>query len=289
MHSLRAAALAAAGLAAYSFYEPLTYRLTTKELVVASTCPPIEILHISDTHLLRRNRRLARWLEALPDSLPARPDLVVSTGDMIEDDDGIDPLLDALAPLQATLGLFYVLGSHDYFQAVFKPYTKYLDGSDATERAPAADTAKLEAGLRSAGWISVSNTTHCIDSPHGRLRISGVDDPFLNRHDTSHIERGADDVLAIGLMHSPDVVSDFARAGFDLVLAGHTHAGQVRIPGLGAIVTNCSLPRALAGGAHRVGASWLHVSPGLGTGKFSPIRFACRPEATLLRLVPETR
>jgi predicted MPP superfamily phosphohydrolase len=73
-------------------------------------------------------------------------------------------------------------------------------------------------------------------------------------------------------------------AGFDLVLGGHTHAGQVRIPGVGALVTNSSLPAALGGGLHRIGSGWLHVSPGLGTGRFAPIRFACRPEATLLVL-----
>ena len=87
-------------------------------------------------------------------------------------------------------------------------------------------------------------------------------------------------------MHAPDVVSDFALAGFDLVLAGHTHGGQVRIPPFGALVTNSSLPPALARGLSRVGNMWLHVSPGLGTSRFSPARFACPPEATLLQLVP---
>jgi predicted MPP superfamily phosphohydrolase len=87
-------------------------------------------------------------------------------------------------------------------------------------------------------------------------------------------------------MHAPDVVSEWFLTGFDLVLAGHTHGGQVRIPGIGALVTNCSLPTALAGGLHRIHGGWLHVSPGLGTGKYSPIRFACPPEATLLHLEP---
>jgi predicted MPP superfamily phosphohydrolase len=90
--------------------------------------------------------------------------------------------------------------------------------------------------------------------------------------------------VAIGVVHTPDVVSEWALGGYDLVLAGHTHGGQVRIPGVGAVVTNCTLPPALAAGLHRIGGAWLHVSPGLGTGRFSPIRFNCRPEATLLRL-----
>jgi predicted MPP superfamily phosphohydrolase len=117
------------------------------------------------------------------------------------------------------------------------------------------------------------------------VRVAGVDDPYLGRARTGHLHRAPDDVVAIGLMHAPDVVSAFVLAGFDLVLAGHTHAGQVRLPGIGAVVTNCSLPTGLAGGAHRVGDAWLHVSPGLGTGSFAPIRFRARPEVTLLRLV----
>ncbi|MEA2517702.1 MAG: uncharacterized protein QOG16_1540, partial [Actinomycetota bacterium] len=91
-------------------------------------------------------------------------------------------------------------------------------------------------------------------------------------------------VLAIGLAHAPDVVSQWMLQGFDLVFTGHTHAGQVRVPGFGAVVTNSSLPTELAGGLHRVGSGWLHVSPGLGTGRFAPIRFNCRPEATLLEI-----
>ena len=136
--------------------------------------------------------------------------------------------------------------------------------------------------------MSLVNRTHLLESPHGRIRLAGVDDPYIRRHNTDHIERSDDDVLAIGLVHAPDVVSEWLLAGFDLVVAGHTHGGQVRVPGIGALVSNCSLPNALAGGLHRIGPGWLHVSPGLGTSKFAPIRFACRPEATLLRLRPES-
>ena len=73
-----------------------------------------------------------------------------------------------------------------------------------------------------------------------------------------------------------------AADGFDLLLAGHTHGGQVCVPGFGALVTNCGLPRSMAKGLHRWPGSdaWLHVSAGLGTHPTAPVRFACRPEAT---------
>jgi predicted MPP superfamily phosphohydrolase len=74
--------------------------------------------------------------------------------------------------------------------------------------------------------------------------------------------------------------------GFPLLVAGHTHGGQVCVPGYGALVTNCDLPRRMASGLHRYRTSWLHVSAGLGTSPTAPVRFACPPEATLLTLVP---
>jgi predicted MPP superfamily phosphohydrolase len=229
---------------------------------------------------------VARWLRAVPSGLEDVPDFVVCTGDMIEDNDGIDLALSALETFEARFGKFYVFGSHDYYQSQFKPLTRYFDTSREPRTTRPADTEKLRDALGSGGWISLMNKTHVVESPWGPIRLAGVDDPYLKRHVTDHIERRSEEVVAIALVHAPDVVSEWILAGFDLVLAGHTHAGQLRVPGLGALVTNCSLPAALAGGLHRVGSGWLHVSPGLGTGKYAPIRLFCRPEATLLRLRP---
>ena len=282
-------ALTAAGLAAtaYALYEPYRFRFTIKDVPVTGD-HPLTLLHLSDMHLHRRSGRLTSWLERLGASLADTPDVVVCTGDMIEDDDGIDAAVAILNGFPARLGRFYVFGSHDYYASEFKPYTRYFEASTRPGTTRPADTARLREGLEREGWIPLLNTSHVLDTAHGKLRFAGVDDPYLKRHRTEHIERDADDVLAIALVHSPDVVSEWILAGFDLVLAGHTHAGQVRLPLLGAVVTNCSLPSDLAGGLNRVGSGWLHVSPGLGTGKFAPIRFGCRPEATLLRLRPET-
>lgn len=283
---MRAAVLGSLGLAGYSFYEPYSYRLTRRVVPVPPGTPELTVLHLSDTHMRGGNRKLVNWLRKLPAALGEAPDLVLATGDMIEEDDGIGALLEGIEPIAARIGRFYVFGSHDYYLSTFMAYSKHFSDSYSSSHAPPADTARLEEGLAAAGWVSLSNSTRFVPSPEGCIRIAGVDDPYLKRHNTDHIERTRHDVLAIGLAHAPDVVSEWFLAGFDLVLAGHTHAGQVRVPGVGALVTNCSLPNGLAGGLHRIGDGWLHVSPGLGVGKFSPIRFACRPEATLLHLRP---
>jgi uncharacterized protein len=100
---------------------------------------------------------------------------------------------------------------------------------------------------------------------------------------------GSDALLNLGLVHAPylaalDVLVD---AGHDLLLAGHTHGGQVRLPGIGALTANCDLPLDQARGLSRHRGRVLHVSPGLGHGRYAPFRFACRPEATLLELTAE--
>jgi predicted MPP superfamily phosphohydrolase len=271
-------------------WEARAYRLVAQDVPVEAGAPPLSILHISDTHLIAGNRKLQAWLERLPDLLGATPDLVLATGDMIDHNSGIDPLVKSIEGLQGRLGRYYVLGSHDYYQSTIRGLVKgmirlYSKGGEPV-RARYNDTARLEAELAASGWVSLMNTTAFIETPGGRVRLTGVADPFMKRHTTDHIERTPDDAGAIGLVHSPEVVSEWSLAGYDLVLAGHTHGGQICIPGLGALVTNSSLPAPMAAGLSRVGGTWLHVSPGLGTGRFAPVRLARRPEATLLQLRP---
>lgn len=281
------AALGAAG-AAYALAEARAFRLQEHRLPVRPGVPPTTVLHVSDTHMQARDRLKAAWLRRLPELLDQPPDVVVATGDLIEDPTGIDPLVDALAGLEAPLGKWYVLGSHDYFHSTFPGFVKYFTGNRDVVRAKPADTPRLEAGLAATGWKALTNRSEVVTTPAGPVRLSGVDDPYLHRDDTKHLGREPEDVLAMGLMHAPEVVSEYALHGYDLLVAGHTHGGQVRLPFTGAVVTNSDLPCALAAGPTRVGSSWLHVSPGLAQGKFVPLRFNCPPEVTLLRLEPSS-
>ncbi len=274
---------ALAGAIAYPFVEARWYRVNVLDASWARGGPPLDILHVSDTHLTARDNTAISFLRSLPRKISV-PDLVIATGDLIEDNSGIAPVTDALNALPAKLGRYYILGSHDYYQSRFQSYLKYFTRPDGSRRSRRADTRELERRLEGAGWVSLTNGTGRLETDHGLIRLGGVDDPYLDPHTTGHIERSRDEVLAIGLAHSPDVASEWALNGFDIVFAGHTHAGQVRFPGIGALVTNSDLPAALAGGLHRIGDTWLHVSPGLGTGRFAPIRFNCRPEVTLLHL-----
>ena len=277
------AALVAAGAASYPFIEARWYRLNRLTVPTERAIGRLSVLHISDTHHTEDRTRLIRFLRSLPGRFD-RPDIVVTTGDLIEDNSGIEPITEALNAIEARYGRFYVFGSHDYYQARFQSYTKYFTGRKNAPPVRRADTELLESKLQAAGWVSLSNRTEVLSTAHGDVRLAGVDDPYLQRDTDGHLARSPDERFAIGLTHAPDSISRWMLAGFDLVLAGHTHAGQVRVPGVGALVTNSELPSALAGGLHRIGPGWLHVSPGLGTSKFAPIRFNCRPEVTLLQI-----
>ena len=280
---LRHALLPLAAAAGYAFYEPRRFRFRTVEVPVALG-GDLSVLHVSDLHMRSSDAALQRFLAGVPSSLEATPDLVLATGDLIEDDSGIEAAVTTLNRLEARLGRFYVLGSHDYYQATRPSYLKYWTGAREPQRLRPASTGELESGLQEKGWRALTNRAERVESPAGTLLLAGVDDPYIDRHEVAHIRRTPSDALAIGLVHAPDVISEWALAGFDLVVAGHTHGGQVRLPGIGALVTNCSLPTGLASGLHPVGDTWLHVSPGLGSSRFAPVRFLAPPELTLLQL-----
>jgi predicted MPP superfamily phosphohydrolase len=126
--------------------------------------------------------------------------------------------------------------------------------------------------------------------------LAGLDDSHIRRDRYEKIAGEADRSaeVRIGLAHSPEprVLDRFAADGYDLLLSGHTHGGQLRVPFYGALVTNCGIPRDKARWLHRwtqptpehPNGTWLHISAGLGTSPYAPVRFACPPEATLLTL-----
>ncbi|GII93692.1 metallophosphoesterase [Sinosporangium siamense] len=279
-----------AGLAYASVVERNWFRLRRFEIpVLAPGQRPVRILHLTDLHLTPGRRMLINWVRSLGD---LRPDLVVNTGDSIAHPEAVPALLHALEPLLDRPGLF-VYGSNDLYAPVPKNPLRYLWST--SKNAPRRKTTSLPwqdlgAGMTAAGWLDMNNTT-------ARIKVGDFDIAVGGIHD-SHIDRDRYDLIAgpaptdadlrLGVMHSPEPrnMTKFAADGYQLLLAGHTHGGQVCIPFYGALVTNCGIDRARAKGLSRHDTSWLHVSAGLGTSPYSPVRFACFPEASLLTLSP---
>ena len=247
---------------------------------------PLRVLHISDIHMRPNQRHKQAWLREL-----ARwePDLVVNTGDNLAHPRAVPAVVQTLTDLLSLPGLF-VFGSNDYFGPRLKNPANYVTNPGHRVQGQPLPWQDLRAAFTERGWIDMTHTRRELEVAGLRIAAAGVDDPHIgrDRYDTIAGPASPAANLRLGLMHSPypRVLDRFAADGYQLVLAGHTHGGQLCLPFYGAIVTNCDLDRSRAKGASRWGSTMrLHVSAGIGTSPFAPLRFCCRPEATLLTLV----
>ena len=293
-------ALGAGGLAYASLIERNAFTLRRFSVpVLPPGAPSLRVLHLSDIHMVPRQTRKIEWIRSLAG---LEPDLVINTGDNFGDLKAVPAVLRALEPLLAFPGAF-VLGSNDYFAPSLKNPVRYLTNAHArpNESIP-LPTGDLVAAFVSAGWADLSNARARAIIGGQALEFVGVNDPHLT-YDRYAAVAGPSDpsaALTVGVTHAPytRVLDCMTADGAGLVIAGHTHGGQLCLPFYGTLVTNCDLDRGRAKGVSRwwpgagstlsseapADAAWLHVSAGLGTSPYAPVRFACRPEATLLTL-----
>ena len=308
-----AGALALAGAGALAYASLIEARWYTLREVTVPVLPagqdPLRILHVSDLHLTPGQRKKVDWVR---DLASLDPHLVVDTGDNWAHLDAMPALLEALEPHLAVPGAF-VLGSNDYVAPTPKNPARYLL-PDARLTAPQPPRASCRgassprASARPAGSTSPTAAT-CSRSTAGCCRWSApttrtwtaTDFPAAGGDDDARTGSTPVD-LHLGITHAPyrRVLDAMHADDADLAIAGHTHGGQLALPFWGALVTNCDLDTRRAKGLHGwpgprpdqpggAGSTWMHVSAGLGTSPYAPVRFACRPEATLLTLVPVTQ
>ncbi len=287
-------AIFAAGLACATWgiaierYLFVIRRETVKILPPNST--PITVLHIGDIHLAPWQKRKAAFVHSLG---ALKPDLVINTGDNLGHTDAIGPVLTALAPLLEGPGVF-VNGSNDYYAPVLRNPLGYLAKPSERSEGPVLDTARLVGGFRSAGWLNLNNREGQITINGLKLGFMGVDDAHDELDNLTSIPAQANALagcdLVIGVSHAPylRVLESMGSSGASIIFAGHTHGGQVCLPGIGALTTNCDLPAKYAKGI----SAWrfagrdviLTVVAGLGHSIYAPVRFFCRPEVRLITL-----
>ncbi|WP_370647213.1 metallophosphoesterase [Arthrobacter sp. zg-Y1116] len=295
-----AGGLAGTGAAAFAYGSLIERNLfgvreeTVRVLPTGSA--PLRVLHLSDIHFVPGQERKVRWLQGLAE---LEPDLVVNTGDNLSHPQAVPAVLEALKPVMRFPGVF-VPGSNDYYAPVLKNPFTYFTGPSKHRREPEKlPWGSLFDSFQDAGWQNLTNTSSVMDLPGLRLNFSGVDDPHLGRDKyqgfapsgaSPSTGNNAAPEVKIGVAHAPyqRVLNEFTGGGAEIILAGHTHGGQVCIPGYGALVSNCDLPtwqaRGLTSWAHAGRRVPLNVSAGIGTSRYAPVRFACRPEAVLLTL-----
>ncbi|MGV0787235.1 metallophosphoesterase [Mycolicibacterium sp. XJ2] len=254
--------------------------------VLAPGSSPLKVLHISDIHMRPGQRRKQAWLREL---VALEPDLVINTGDNLAHPKAVPAVVQSLSELLSVPGLF-VFGSNDYFGPTPKNPLNYITRPGHRVLGEPLPWQDLRAAFTERGWLDLTHTRRELEVRGQLIAAAGVDDPHLSRDRYETVAGPASPAanLTLGLTHSPEprVLDRFAADGYQLVMAGHTHGGQLCLPFYGALVTNCGLDRSRVKGPSRWGAhTQLHVSAGIGTSPYAPLRFCCRPEATLLTLV----
>jgi uncharacterized protein len=260
---------------------------------------PIRVLHLSDAHMAPWQRRKQQWIAALAE---LQPDLIVNTGDNMGHALGLRGLRAAFDPLRGVPGVF-VHGSNDHTAPSPRNPLKYFTGpSKIRHTAEPIDTEPLDSYLSDElGWLDLNNAVGTLEAGGLRIDAFGVSDAHRGWDRLEVLpellqglrDSGPAD-LTLGVTHAPyrRVLHRFIDLGADAILAGHTHGGQVRVPGFGALVANCDIPLKQARGLSTWSADGrtvpLNVSAGLGHSIYAPVRFACRPEASLLTLTAQS-
>jgi predicted MPP superfamily phosphohydrolase len=246
---------------------------------------PIRVLQIGDIHLAPWQKRKQRFIKGL---VRHQIDLVVNTGDNLGHTKAIEPLLDCLQPLLEKPGVF-VNGSNDYYAPVPKNPISYIFHASKEPKSARLETTKMTNAFEKAGWQNLNNKSVDIEVLGNPIRFIGVDDHHIGKSNLS--ELAASQSFTIGLTHAPylEILRGLTLRGAELIFAGHTHGGQVRVPILGALTTNSDLPnkfaRGTSGWSFEGKNSILSVVAGLGNSIFAPVRFFCRPEVRLITLL----
>ena len=299
-------AASVAALAYGVFIERSRFQFRVEQLpILDAGSEPIRILHLSDLHLAPWQKNAISWIRALADN---PPDLVVGTGDFLGHPDALPALRETLLPLQGIPGVV-VHGSNDKVgPRLVNPFRYLLGPTEKVDNGIPLDFEGLLGLYDELGWADINNAVVTMDVRGSTLEFVGLGDAHEDEDATDTLPqwleaaresragsraRSGTTTTTIGVTHAPyrRVLDSLVTHGAQLVMAGHTHGGQVCVPGVGALTTNCDLPTKQARGLsmwnHAGRAAYLNVSAGIGTNIYAPVRFACPPEAVLVTLVAE--
>ncbi len=263
------------------FVERRWYRLARYRVDILPAEGPdkLTLLHLSDLHVTAGSAKLARFLAGLPAA-----DVTAVTGDIVGEPEAVEEAADMLRPVRGRFASYFVLGSNDYYAPKPLNYLAYFRKGRRRRGAKRGRAPELVARLEADGWVHLKNVRTCVSLDGLEVELLGLDDPHIDRQDLRVAPRRHPERFGFAIAHSPDPAPELAALGYDLAVYGHTHGGQVRMPVVGALVTNSDVPRRIVSGLVRMGRTYGHISPGLGTSKYAPFRFLCRPEATILEL-----
>lgn len=239
--------------------------IAEKRLQIAGLNPQLHglrIAHLSDLHFTGRIRR-EFFERVITLTIQSRPDMVVIAGDLVDKNECIDWIPEILGKLSAPLGVFAVLGNHDL----------------------RVDVARLRTAVQEAGIELIGDRYVMLEHNNAPILLAGNELPwFAPTADLQEAPTSLNGVspLRMLLSHSPDQISWAKAHDFDLMLAGHTHGGQIRLPLWGPIVAPSKYGTRYASGIFHEPPTLMHVSRGV-SGKM-PLRWNCTPELPILIL-----
>lgn len=221
-------------------------------------CAGLSVAHVSDLHFARCFDRA--YFDAVAEQVAEwSADLVLFTGDLIDDDACLKWIEPVFSRMRGRLGQYAILGNHDY----------------------AFDIDKIRSRLAASGFTDLDGRWTQLDYAGAGIVVGGTSAPWGPKLDMEQAPAGN---LKIVLSHTPDLFSRFAARGVDIVLSGHNHGGQVRLPLVGPVLMPSRYNRRFDRGFFRAGRTLMHVSQGV-AGKH-PIRYGCPPEISRFVLMP---
>jgi predicted MPP superfamily phosphohydrolase len=221
------------------------------------------IVQISDLHTGNLGKRERIAIREIND---ANPELILITGDFIQYPQSLDNCKKFIASLRAKYGIWGVFGNWDHY-VIRNP-------------------RKLQRAFEGSAIKILNNAHQAFEVQGRRFWLVGVDDMRTGDYDLKKALRGIPEGdCKILMSHTPDVIGDVKGKRISLILSGHTHGGQVRLPFYGAVITMSHYGKKYEMGEYRVGDTVMYVSRGLGTSTV-PVRFMCRPEITVIHCLP---
>ena len=258
------------------YVEPARFDVTETAVHLACLRPELaglRIVHLSDFHC--QHDPAIEWSsrEAVRLAMEQAPDMIVISGDMFEMCELAEECRGQLEGFRAPLGVFAVPGTHD--RAHEDPF--------ACLEAPEEDVETLRGAVGKIGIELLANESRLLKVDGATLAIAGTDEYAFGRDDVQKALDGTDAAdLVILVAHTPDLIDDPATVSADLVLCGHTHGGQIQLPGIGAPWAPVWRDRRRASGLLRAGEQICYVTRGVASA--TRARFGCRPEIAVLTL-----
>lgn len=252
---------------AFSLVPQWEWGLSDPEVSVLTQRHPLlagrRAIHLTDLHL---DRYLPRHERIVTTVRERRPDWIFLTGDLLNVPEGLPHLFRFLEQLRAIAPVYMTLGNHDHYSGV--PVAQYVE---------LADRHKITLLVNQSAYVSLDR---------GELAIVGVDDPSLHRADLRCVPPRAASRVTVLLAHAPNILESVGEHhAIDLILCGHSHGGQWRVPG----IPTFWLPPGCNGrvaGWYESGRHRLYVNRGLGWS-FLPFRLNCRPEIAVIQWIEE--